>query len=358
MTPESLEALLAPIAPERPSGADMLHSAACDEIRRMRKGDDPSLPQGEWGRELRSAQWPRVREICEGILRTQSKDLQVACWYSEALTHQEGLPGMTFGLQVLEELLSTFWDTLFPALDPSNLEERIAKLEWLDRELALVIQEIPLTSPKHGGYSRLKWEESRMVENLGIRDPEGKEEAIAEGKLSAEAFDKAVAASGQPFYLDLHHQLQMARTAFDRLERCVDLHFDHHAPSLEGIRTALESCLDLIQHAMNKSTISSSGCPQTPSAAFPQKARQPMTVQLSSPVLTDHPVQSRADAVQRLWEVASYYRHQEPHSPVGPLVERAARWSIMPLEEWLGRVIKDESTLGQLRELLDLQPEA
>ena len=46
----------------------------------------------------------------------------------------------------------------------------------------MVINGIPMTSPKVGVYSRLKWEESRLVENLGLKDPRAKEAAIAEGK--------------------------------------------------------------------------------------------------------------------------------------------------------------------------------
>ncbi len=56
-----------------------------------------------------------------------------------------------------------------------------------------------------------------------------------------------------------------------------------------------------------------------------------------------------------LREVARYFRQHEPHSPVPLLAERAARWAEMSLEEWLLHVVKDESTLQQLRELLDVR---
>lgn len=62
----------------------------------------------------------------------------------------------------------------------------------------------------------------------------------------------------------------------------------------------------------------------------------------------------RADALRRLAAVAEFYRRTEPHSPVGPLVQRAARWGEMPLEELLQEVIKSEDVLGNLRETLGL----
>ena len=64
---------------------------------------------------------------------------------------------------------------------------------------------------------------------------------------------------------------------------------------------------------------------------------------------------NRNDAVRALREVAAFFRHNEPHSPVALLVERAASWAEMPLEKWLASVIKDQTTLSQLRELLDVK---
>ena len=37
------------------------------------------------------------------------------------------------------------------------------------------------------------------------------------------------------------------------------------------------------------------------------------------------------------------------------LAERAASWAEMPLEKWLESVIKNDATLRQLRELLDIR---
>ena len=39
------------------------------------------------------------------------------------------------------------------------------------------------------------------------------------------------------------------------------------------------------------------------------------------------------------------------------MAEKAARWGEMPLHEWLKRVIKDDSTLAQVEELLDVDQE-
>lgn len=67
-------------------------------------------------------------------------------------------------------------------------------------------------------------------------------------------------------------------------------------------------------------------------------------------------ISNRIQAIRALGDIANYFRANEPHSPVALLVERAARWAEMPMENWLASVIKDQGTLDQLRELLDIQP--
>ena len=63
----------------------------------------------------------------------------------------------------------------------------------------------------------------------------------------------------------------------------------------------------------------------------------------------------RSDALRRLEAVAAFFRRTEPHSPISYLVQRAARWGAMPLEEWLQEVIRDTSVLSQLRDTLGLK---
>ena len=354
MTPTLLAALLTPISPEQPGGTDIGYSTEFDAIRKLRKGDDPSLSQGEWVREIRTPQWPVVRDLCETILRTRSKDLQAACWYTESLAQLEGFPGLTFGLKVLEGLLARFEDTDVPTLYPADTEEQMAKLEWLNAELPMVIQGIPMTNLKTGGYSRLKWEESRLVENLGVRDPKAKEEALAEGKLSGEAWDKAARASGQTFYLNLFGQIQEAQGAFETLGQRVDLRFSGESPNIRDLRDAIAGCAELAQQMLRSVGLD----PRLEASAATAPTLHLDAFETPTPTPTPGgPIASRAEAIRRLREVANYFREHEPHSPVGPLAERAARWGEMPLGQWLSRVVKDEATLNQLQELLDITPE-
>ncbi|MNH43305.1 hypothetical protein D3C79_1051750 [compost metagenome] len=54
--------------------------------------------------------------------------------------------------------------------------------------------------------------------------------------------------------------------------------------------------------------------------------------------------------MRQLKEIAAFFRHSEPHSPVAYLLERAVTWADMPLDQWLTEIIDDEGMLGRIRE--------
>lgn len=349
MTCHLAEALLAPVSPGTPGGSDLAMSPDLDEIRGARKGEDGDLSQGDWVRELRTPQWSRVRELCETILRERSKDLQVACWYAEAMTTLEGFGGLAQGLRVVEGILERYWDTCHPALEGGSAEERVGRIEWLDGNLALAVKQIPLTAPAAGGYSWLKWEESLNVDNLGLRNPQAKEDAIGEGKVPGDVFQKSVTASGPHFYDALQGRAREALDAGEALQAALDRRLGNDGPGIEALTGAIRGCLDFVtqtrQRRFPSATPSDVDASAAPSGTSPH------------PVPPSGPIASRADAILGLRATAAFFRTTEPHSPVAFLVERAAAWAEMPLDAWLGEVIKDAPTLTQLRELLNLKKE-
>lgn len=355
MSDVQLGQLLEPIPGDDICGIDLSFSGVYDEIREARRQDDFSLAQGDWETELKVAQWPRVRELTEDILGRQSKDMQIAAWYTEAMARLKGFEGLAAGLQVMDGLVSDFWEFCYPSFDPDDLEERASKIEWLNRQMPLVIRDIPLTDRASGGLSWLKWEESRNIDNLGLKDAAAREKAVADGKLTGEIFDKAVLTSGRGFYERLHAQLKSAVAIGATLERRVDERFGHDAPSLKDLRQAMQACDELVGKLLlrlggNAVSAESRGPAEESGSAAGATSLPPVIGGAVAVGL----IVNRSDAIHALREVARYFRHNEPHSPVALLAERAAGWAEMPLEQWLAAVIKDQSTLGQLRELLDI----
>ena len=68
------------------------------------------------------------------------------------------------------------------------------------------------------------------------------------------------------------------------------------------------------------------------------------------------PPRTRAEAVDRLKQAVNYFRDAEPHSPVGPLVERAVRWADLPLTDVLKELVENASAFGRIQKTLGVAP--
>src|SRR4029077_13871495 len=103
--------LLAPLAGEHPAGEWLPHIHGL--IERARRADD-DLPQGDWKREIKAADWSAVIDISTEALSGRTKDLKIAGFLVEALIRRHGLSGARDGLRLLRERQETFWDSLHP----------------------------------------------------------------------------------------------------------------------------------------------------------------------------------------------------------------------------------------------------
>lgn len=359
-----LEALLAPIPGDNPAGESLRYAGPYDAIQEARRADD-DLEQGEWRREIKAADWHTVIELATDALATRSKDVQIAAWLTEALVKQHGFAGLRESLTLLRELQERFWDGLYPEAEDGDLEFRAAPFEWLNEKLPAAIKLIPVTqSMSSADYTFLHWEESRAVDNLGRQNPDAMAVALAEGKLSGEQFDKAVAATSRAFYETLFEELSQSREAYAQLDQTLDEKFGREAPSLLAIKRTIEDCWELVESLVKKKRPAGSatvpardGRPSADGQATrgqPRSDRRASEAAFDAEALPLEPL-DRADALRRLDAVAAYFRRTEPHSPVAYLVQRAVRWGEMPLAEWLREVINSDDVLGHVRETLGLK---
>jgi type VI secretion system protein ImpA len=368
------EALLKPIAADKPAGKDIRYDGPHDAIRQARRSDD-GLAQGEWVREIKTADWPAVIEIATEALATKSKDLQVSSWLTEALAKRYGFPGLRDGFHLIRELQQCFWDALYPEIEDGDLETRAAPLVWLNEELPLAIRQIPVTQGVSGeNYAWLDWKESRDVDNLGQED---KEAALADGKITGEQFDKTVESTSLAYYRTLSEDLSQLFREYEELDQVVDEKFSQlgrQAPTLLDVKQAIEDCRMLVADIVKKK----GGLEPEPTPPEPEpnaergslgrlpRAKEELpsregqgkperAIDADQSAVVSLMPRDRADAIRRLAAVAEYFRRAEPHSPIAYLVQRAVRWGEMPLEEWLRDVIHDDNVLGQLRETLGLK---
>jgi len=367
------EVLLAPIAGNNPSGESLRASPIYDTIKQASNEEDPKLSQGDWKHELKVANWREVTRIATEALGAKSKDLQISAWLSQALIKQHGFVGGRDGLRLLGALLERFWDTVYPLPEDGDLEFRGSALEWINQRLPAALSELALTDGAGEKYSLVEWRESRQVEDAGRKSPEERQALLAEGKISGELWDKAVAEGSRAFYEQLFEAVGESLEECKKLETTVDQKFGRDAPSLLDVKHVLEECCSLVEPILVKkrelepdpprseATASNTPTPR-PSNGIAVNDQSVKVVSVASnaraPDATDfiavEPT-SRADALQRLEAIAEFFHRSEPHSPIAYLVERAVRWGQMPLEDWLKEVISDQGVLAHIRETLGIK---
>lgn len=290
-----LDVLLQPISEARPCGEDLSFSAEFDTIAELRREDDASLPLGEWkekGKEPKVANWPELCALCESLLRTRSKDLRLVGWLADGWSRQRGLGALADGLALCTGLIDRHWAGLHPLPDAGDLEQRIGALSWLLGRVAPLARHAVADSAAGG---------------VALRRPD----ALA------------------------------AVQALAQLQQGVDARLGTDGPGFVAAREALKAVLaDLPEDRQEPAQ------GVAPTAAGPAVAG----------ALLNGPLQTRAQALQQLRQVADFFRRTEPHSPVAYLAEKAARWGAMDLQSWLRTVVKDHGSLAHLEELLGIEP--
>jgi type VI secretion system protein ImpA len=353
----NLEALLAPIAGDNPAGENLTYAGVVDEIREARRADE-DLEQGEWKRDLKSADWPKVVALASTALATRTKDLQIAAWLTEALVRLHGLSGLRDGLLLSRELLERYWDNLYPEIEDETLDARANALSWMNLQVAAGIKEVPIAKAVGGpNPSYLDYEHyNASFKNINqIKDESEREQAREELDLWNASWTKARETTSRQFYEELHSDLNQCWRQFKALDEIMDEKFGKQTPGLGRLKTSLDDMRSLVEKIVKEKRLSE---PDEADRSQGISGNGESDSDPASEVLVRErrgAIRSREQALQRLNEVAEYFTRTEPHSPVSYLVQRAIKWGKMPLDSWLEDVIKDENTLERLRDVLGLK---
>ncbi len=338
------DALLQPISEDLPCGEDMQFSAEFDSIRDMRRADDPTLDQGVWVRDLKVADFVGVRALTLRLLRERSKDLRLCGWLTEACSRIDGFAGMAQALGLTTALCDAYWDSVYPLPDGDDQDERIGNLNWLLKQVEDLAATLPLIAngPLQPGR--------RSIESTRATTPSDDD---SEHRRQAEELQTAIQKT--PGSRILGH-MQSVQAAFDQLvilQQVIDNKLPDDGPSFSAARQSLGDTLHLLKRiAKEKGLVETNAVDSGASATEPEAA----AANTSPSQVVQGPLQSRAQALQQLRQVAAYFRQTEPHSPVAYLAEKAARWGEVPLHDWLRTVVKDPAVLNNLQELLGVEP--
>lgn len=335
-------ALLQPIRPDQPAGDDLSFSRDFDAIAEARRFDDPSIDQGEWQTDIKEADWDKAIKLTTALLQSQSKDLRLAVWLTEASTHVYGFKGLAEGFKLVAGLCDHYWDSVYPEADGDDYDLRAGNLGWLVARAEPWLKNIPLTEGRGIQYSYTRITDARnRAQHKDSNDKSNHPE------LSPEAIDSALRNSSPGFYDSLVQDAQTCAAAIGQLQTAIDARLGLDGPGFSG----LKQCLDDILHLVGRST-QDLGLVVTGLEDVAGETTQP--VQAAPIYNSSGAIRSRTDALNQLKAVARYFRETEPHSPVAYLADKAAYWGNLPLHDWLRTVIKDDASLSHVEELLGI----
>jgi type VI secretion system protein ImpA len=355
-----LDLLLQPISDENPAGESLRYSGIYDEIAEARRADD-GLNQGDWKTEQKLADYPKVIELGVNALASQSKDLQIAVWLTEAVSRRHGFAGFRDSLRLLSGIQERFWDTLHPEIDEGDMEARANAISWLDVQIPLALRGTPITIVSN--YNFNDWEDSTKydypenIDSLPMEQQaplkELKAQAEKENRVNAMMWAKEKTLTKRDTVERVNFVLDEIWAALADLNRVIEEKFDRNQmPGLSNVRNTLDAIHTRVKLLLEEKRLEE----PDPIEEFEEESASAVGEGSEDGAPRSGgmggAINNRKDALRRLGEIAAFFQKTEPHSPVSYLVQRAVKWGNMGLETWLQEVIKDQSVLYQLRETL------
>jgi type VI secretion system protein ImpA len=343
-----LETLLAPISDDALTGEYLRYEPIYDRIEELRFSEDPNLPQGVWERELAEADWDAVAAECTAALLAQSKDLQLAAWLTEAWVHRYGLRGLAHGLTLTTELCDRYWIWLYPPLEEDgSLDIRLRPVRWGMKQFPALIKTLPVTAPAPDAPAYC-WIDKEQALRARTESEEDSDDAA-----SRAGFAERVAATPTSFYETLAADLAEVRAALARLQAVTNELCSDEAPSGHALDGLLELMLAFARGQVNQrppaSDHGAEDSDMAPTDGGSTSGDGCANAALSAAFRT------RAEAYALLARIADFLSHTEPHSPTPYLIRRAVKWGQMPLGTLLSDLIRDDSEVAAVYNLLGME---
>ncbi len=417
-----IAAFLAPISDDAPCGRDLREGSSPTSnfqmvklARSTARSAERSNIYSEDGQAADDARrkideaWRKIVELAPKIIKSESKDLEVACWYLEALVRRDGIAGLRDGFELIEGMIDNFWPDLFPMPDEYGMETRVGSLKGLNGEggsdgalMAPIRNSIITDSGQHRAYSF--WEYQSAADTSRLLDDKAREKEYARKGYTLQNIEAAVRDSSSQYLSYLYHDLMAASASFSRFnDKLYQLCGASEAPPSSAITNLLKDCITAISFLggdkivqdlsvfEEAEPVADEPLPDAQSQApAPSGSAQVVTGELAnrdqavklikslakffrttephsqlSYVLESAaavPTQmescalaSREQAFKQLEDIAAFFRKTEPHSPISFLLEKAIRWGNMPLFELMQELITDDATRNRFSDLTGVE---
>ena len=366
----NMDALITPIdGSHHGVGEDLIFDPRIDAIVAARQEDDPLLAQGNWVTELKVADWDFVKNQCAELLSHTSKDMKLALWYVDALSHTDHLAGISQGLSLLQTLNDDYWLTMYPPLDgeEESMDIRAGLLSWFVKALTDDIKQLSLADTKVESYNYNYYLTARDHDKQRQQNPDSE----TSNQLTLSDYNHAIKNSNETWQKALMSNLNKVTEQWqaltDQLNDLMGMDAPVFAPVTDLLMALKQHLHPLLpEYADTTNSISQEGVADTVNSTDDHESTKSngnkslastKTVTLTdfNPSNRDHQ-SNRRQALKLLAQIQEYFATNEPHSPVTFLLGRAIDWADMPLDQWLAHIIKNEDQLSMISDMVGIQP--
>jgi type VI secretion system protein ImpA len=352
-----ISALLAPIEGELSVGNDLRldtsHNSDYSQIKDARRSARDAERNNMFDGDNTEAQehWGKIFSLAPKVIATQAKDIEIACWLTEALVRKSGFQGLKDGFTLIRQLIENYWEQgLYPVEDEDGIETRVAPIAGLNGEGADGVLLSPIRNSfitEDAAYEPYSfWQYQQAVEVSRMSDENKQQNQIERNGFSMENIEKAVGQSSNEYYANLYDDIDVCITEYQAIDALlIEFCGRSEAPPTSKIIELLEGAKGAINHiAKAKLPIVAEIIESDDENEAEQMDGQSTSPIAASANAVSTALNSRDDAFKQLNIIADYFKKTEPHSPISFMLTKTVRWGNMPLEELMKELIPDSSS--------------
>ena len=300
-----VESLLRPVSDEDSVGPDLSY----DDVRLSIEAAFESGFSDE-GRTT-DVNWPNIIKLAAKQCGN-TKDVWLGVYLTRAGAMAGQIETVETGIQLLDGLLSRYWDDVHPKLDEYGLQGRIGPCESFTRigEFLKPLRSIALlVHPRFGSYSGADFE--RFATNGDSEDGYG-------------MFRSAMAETDPEEVSAVITRLDSIRDSFKNIDAIFAAQAPGDGPNFETTFEAISqirSCLRSFAPSSDEAEVTNDGSP--PHQLLNSSGGDDRSDRLLGKI------DGRDDVVKAIDAICSYYRRREPGSPVPVIMARARDWVSM-----------------------------
>lgn len=319
-----IDQLIQPISIENACGVDLRYEPVYAQIRKARFSEDSTLPQGVWVRPTQDAQWDLVDKLCIDTLLHKSKDLQIACWLLDAWYHRHWLDGLLHGLDLIDQLVTRFWNDLYPQHADGARESPFV---WINEKFSNKLFLLPLSSEKDS--AAITFAEYKKMTMMTAKDRQ----------VMAKDCEYQLKSQPADFFYDMASKCAQIIDLSKGIEAFVEQQPGGADISLFRFRQLIEEIQSMAQ----------SFSPKEVPLPIQKAIDAPSEAENSVVEIVPGSLVNRVDAYQNIAKIADLLQELEPHSPTPYLLRKAIHWGNMTLQELLQEFIKSGMSLQQMQ---------